>query len=78
MKKLYATVWTSASELGRAISVLRKEGWEPKTLSGAISAIIKLFGESEELTDSEGEKIVNEITFSKTLYELKRGGASNV
>lgn len=73
MKKLYVTTWVSAAELGSAISYIKRQGWEPKTLSGVVSAIIKEIARTEQLSEKDALAEVASIQESKTIYELKRG-----
>jgi hypothetical protein len=73
MKKLYITTWVSAQDLGGAISYIKRQGWSPRTLSGAVSAIIKEMAREEGLSEEDAVSVVEEIKKSATTYELKRG-----
>jgi hypothetical protein len=72
-RKLYVTTWTSEEELGAAISFIKKKGYTPRTLSGAVSAIIKAVASEVGLPPEDAAAELRAIKESVTTYELKRG-----
>jgi len=72
MKKLYVNSWLSVQDLGSAIYILRRKGILPKTLSGAINAVVKDYGLDDLLSEEEALAQVLEVCPSRLIQELKR------